>query len=83
MEMTSSVGRNPKESSSMTASTISGYKALNCQKHVNKQRKQPGLMLRGGKPHHGCDVPTWKDTTYREQQISLIAPSITQIILHK
>lgn len=32
MEITRSVGKNPKESSSMTASTISGYKALNCGK---------------------------------------------------
>lgn len=32
MTITGFVGKNPKESSSITASTISGYKALNYRK---------------------------------------------------
>lgn len=41
MVITGFVGKNPKESSSITASTISGYKALNYGKHhMNKYQNR-------------------------------------------
>lgn len=69
MTITGFVGKNPKESSSIMASTISGYKALNYRekkKHINKcltnaktgHKLQPGYMLKRNKSHQGCDVPT-------------------------
>lgn len=74
MVITGFVGKNPKESSSIRASTISGYKALNCGKtphgQIAKHHKlQPGYRKRN-KSHQETNLtmaamfPPVKDRTY-------------------